>query len=340
MAGLLATALAAVIQPTAESRAEQMIEIGTDAAPVTVKLNDGSFASRYRLKTDENGDGWPGGVQYLLLFDMTVSFFRDRVRLDLQAGTGGSFESGWANTGATGDPELDFMLRRLSLTLRPIDGLDVTIGSMRPEYGAGGEDVAFDKNGYIMGYRAKVTIEKGELVITTGNVDVDDPSVFDRFDDLDEINYVQMMITRSIGEVVKASMEYSHYGGDNYARGAVKIDVSRWTKFLDTILIEDQVRLSADKPGNALAVGLSKKFKDLVAGRDIQAALSYLHRTGMEDYPLGDMAFDGHSIRVKASIPDLIPLGRGTDVGLFANYVQSISDFDQFRAEIGIQIRF
>ena len=338
------TALMMGLAGSSAQAESDLIEVGIgggDTPPILVRLNNGQLAARYRLQDGADGALLFNDLQHMVLLDVTVSFFEGKVRLDFQAGSGASFGAGWGNTGVgEHDANLDFGFRRLSITLVPKEGMEFSIGSLAPEFGAGSEDSSFDMNGYITGYRAKVTVLDGELVVTTGNINLNDPNVFDRFGDRDDINYLQVAITQAIGEIVRGTLEYSQYEGEHYARAALRFDVSKWTKFLDAITIEDMARLSSDHPGNALAVTLSKRFKDLLAGRDLSVGLSYLFRTGMTDYPLGEYAFDGHSLRVKVGVPDLIDLGNKAKFGLFVNFVQSLSDFDEFRAEVGFAIRF
>lgn len=321
-----------------------MIEIGSGDAPIEIRMNDGRFQTRYRLQTDNDGTVKTNAIEHQILLDVTVSFFKDKVRLDFEGQNGSSFTGGWGSTGiGTGDPNLAFYMRRLSLTLSPKSGLDFTAGSMKPEWGVGSENSSLDADGYVMGYRSRVALGDGYLSVTTGYVgDLKDPNVFNRLNRLDDFNYLQAIITHSIGEIVRGSLEYTQLAGENFARGALKFDVSKWTSFLDSITVEDTVHVSAENPGNVLATKLSKRFKDVFAGRDLATSLTYIYRTekGFEVMPLGDKAWDGHSMRVNVAVPNMVGFKNGTQLGAFLDFIQSFSDFDKFRVELGLALKF
>lgn len=345
--GLSATAAAnddSVFKQPEIHEAVRLSETTPEEAPVSIKLNDGQLALRYRLQTDGNGVLTHNVLQQLALFDVTIAFFKNRVCIDLRGTTGGTFESPWGNTGiGTGDVNLAFYLRRMSLTLNATSGLEVTVGSMAPSFGAGSENSYLDQDGYVMGYRARVAFDKGDLVVTGGYVgDYDDPNVFTRLKRLGEFNYAQVILTRALGEIVRASLDYTYLNGDHYARGAMQLDVSRWVKFLDTITIEDMLKVSSagrEAVSNILAVRLSKRFQDLFAGREMQAVLTYTYRTEAMDIPIGDKIFMGHGVRLNVLLPNLVAGARGK-LGVYLDYIQSFTDFTRLRAELGLIFRF
>jgi hypothetical protein len=337
-----------LLSSTTATRAESrpILEFASDTDyPVEIKLNGGEIITRYQLSTNDGGDIVNNTDQERVVFDVTVSFFKGKVRFDFTGTSGSTFAGSFGSTGlGSSDPNLAFYLRRLSMTLTPKSGLELSLGSLTPEFGAGTENSYLDADGYIMGYRARASILKGQLVVTGGYLgDFKDPSVFNRLDRLDDFNYLQIVLTQTIGELVRASLEYNQIDGQNYARGALNFDVSKWAKFLDSILTEDMIRLSSENPANLLAVTLSKRFKDVfggaLPGRDLQTSLTYAFMTENLDLPIGDHVFEGHSVRLRLAIPNLVKFG-STSLGLFTDYTQSFSDFDHFRAEAGLILKF
>ncbi len=318
-----------------------MIEIGDSDSPVVIKLNDGRLGVRYRMQTDADGNTKFDTVQDLAVMDVTVSFFHDFVRLDFQGSTGASFDGSWNNSGiGKGDAGFALNLRRLSMTLNPTKGLGFSLGSMAPVYGAGSENSYLDSDGYITGYRARVTIDKGDLVVTGGFLgDLKDPNVFNRLDSLNDFNYLQAVFTQAIAGIAKASIEFDHMSEQNYVRGAVKFDVTKWTHFLDSVTLEDMVRVSVEDPANILAAKLTKKFKNVFAGRDLVADIGYLYRSSDMKLPLGDHVFMGQQMRVTVTVPNLVKVGPG-NLGAFVDVVESLTDWEQVRAELGLVLKF
>jgi hypothetical protein len=158
---------------------------------------------------------------------------------------------------------------------------------------------------------------------------------------MDEFNYLQAILTHSIGEIVKASLDYTYLDGRSFARGAVQFDVSRWTTLIDSIVVEDMVELTSmgKDTANVVAARLLKRFKDLFAGRDLVTSIAYTYRTDAMDLRIGDKVFDGHGVRTTITVPDIVETGR-MKLGIYADYVQSFSELDRVRAELGLILRF
>jgi hypothetical protein len=327
--------------------AAHSIEFGKDSAfPVEITLNKAEVIARYNLSTDLAGEITKSQDGHRAVFDVTVSFFKDKVRFDFYGSTGATFKSS-GNTfgsGTPGEEVLDYKLRRMSMTLSPGKGLDVSFGGLAPSYGAGTENSYLDGDGYIMGYRAKAKIENSTLVVTGGYLgDLKEPSVFDRMDRMGDLNYLQVLLTQAIGQLIVTSLDYNHVDGDSYLRGAVKIQLSQWVKFLDSLVVEDMVKMTGDE-ANLLAATLKSKFKDIfgerLPGRDLEIALTYAYMTDEVKLPVGDKIFDGHSVRVKISLPNLVKFGKVASMGIYADYVQDVADLDRLAFESGLLLSF
>ncbi len=324
----------------AQQTSDDMIEIGKPKL-FDVKVNDAQVAFRYRFQQGDSGAATWNSIQDKVLLDITMKFYGDRVKINMQGMTGSGFDGSWANPGVgPQDANFPFNLRRLSLSLGVATGVEVTAGSMAPEYGAGSEDSYLDNDGYIMGYRAKAKIENGELVVTGGFVgDFKEPNVFKRFDRMDDFNFVQAVYTRAIGEVIRASVEYDHIDKGDYARAAIKIDLGQWTNLLDSVVFEDMVGMSSDQGINVFATKLTKRFAKAVAGKDLVVDARYLYRTDGIDLPIGDKVFVGQSLRFTTTIPNIYSWKK-IKLGMYADFIQSLDDFDRIRAELGLALKF
>jgi hypothetical protein len=325
---------------------QSMIEVGANQdVPIEVRLNNGTFQTRYRYETNDSGAASNNAIQYQILFDVTLAFFQDHVLVNFEGRTGSSFTGGWDSVGyPTGSSNLSFFIRTLSMTLSPKSGLDLTFGSMKPEYGIGSENTYIDADGYVMGYRARVALEKDYVTVTTGYLgDLKNPNVFTRLDHMDDFNYLQVLFTHAMGEIVRSSFDYSQVGTEKFARIALKFDVAKWAGFLDSVVLEDMSTLGGNPVfANIFAAKLSKRFKDVIADRDLATAMTYIYQSNEQAFssiPLGDKSWNGHSIRVNVNVPDLMVVG-STPVGMFLDWVQNITDLDRFRAELGMFVKF
>ena len=76
-----------------------MIEIGDDTSfPIEIKLNNGEVVTRYQLSTDDGGDIVNNTDQERVVFDVTVSFFKGKVRFDFMGSTGSSFAGSFGSS--------------------------------------------------------------------------------------------------------------------------------------------------------------------------------------------------------------------------------------------------
>lgn len=324
----------------------------------TFEINDLSTTSRYRYQTDRAGKRTHNRLQGKLNMDVSLFFFEDKVKIDLQGGTGNSFGGSWSNTGI-GDTDQNFELnfRRLSMTLKPSDFFEVTAGSFAPAYGAGTERTYLDADGYIMGYRANVNIESTEIIITGGYLgDFQDPNVFERFDGMGDFTYFQAMIHQRISEILSASFDYSSIGENESVgntnhlwRGALSLDVAPWTVFLDVLQTEfsygNREGSSAEDDYSLFAFTGAKRLKNasFIGGRDALVSVSYLYRTedpSQLDFPVDDKGFEGSSYRLNASLFDLLNSRGPGKWKLYTDWTQSLDDCDQWRCEIGVGWKF
>lgn len=330
----------------AASSDQTIFEIGSDTTPIIrMSVDQGEIASRYQIVTDPNGNVVGNDIQDRALLNLKVAFFNNRIRIEMTGMTGNSFAVSFNKTGLISDDSaFDFYLRRLFITAAPTRGVELSMGSFGPEFGAGTENTSIDADGYIVGYRARVEIRNGSLVVTTGYLgDFKDPNVFNRFGRLDELNYLQAVLNYQLMQYVRSSLEFDRIGDHDYVRPALKINVDQWTRFADALAVETLVPIrNGDSGAFAFSAGVSKRIKDvfgvLVPGRDLLLSTQYQHAQLQADLPFGDHVIAGNSMRFQIRIAKLADFPGGS-LDAFFDYVQGLDVLKRHRLEIGIAVR-
>lgn len=347
MRGFLAL-LAMILTSGAQAASpdQTLFEIGSDTAPVIrMSIDQGEISSRYQIITDPNGNIVGKDIQDRALINLKIAFFNNRVRIEMTGMTGNSFavsfnKTGWIN----GDPAFDFYLRKLFITAVPTKGVEVSVGSFGPEFGAGTENTSLDADGYIVGYRARAEIQNGSIVVTTGYLgDFKDPNVFDRLGRLDELNYFQAVLNYQLMQYVRSSLEFDRAGDHDYIRPALKISVDQWTRFADVLAVETLAPIrNADDGAFAFAAGAQKRIKEvfgtLVPGRDLLLSAQYQYARFQADLPFGDHVISGNSMRFQIRMAKLADFPGGS-LDAFFDYVQSLDIEKRHRLELGLSVR-
>ncbi len=197
---------------------------------------------------------------------------RARVRLDgkgrtsLHAGVfpGSRFGSGWNNTGwGTGEPGLRLYLKQFYLSARPAHGLQVEWGGLGVAYGESTEVTSYDYDGYVTGER--LTLGKPlrlffeEVSVTLGYIGAgDEPGFFDRLHRLSDVNYVQFLVIKEVGERVRFSVDYTRHSGTDTLRQAAHLETPGWV-LIDALRFESYQRSGAD-PGYGLNIYGQRKL--------------------------------------------------------------------------------
>jgi hypothetical protein len=185
------------------------------------------------------------------------------VNANLASGT--TFTSGWNNTGVgTGDGVTNLYLKQLFFSAKPITGVEVQYGGLYIARGESTEITSYDNDGYIVGERLSLRRPKDlffdELSVTYGYLgDLNNPNVFDRFDELDKSNYHQFLVLKSIGKRASVSADYTFQSGVETLREAVKLNTKE-LKAVDNIRLELYQRLDVNKDAG-FAIGVEKLIK-------------------------------------------------------------------------------
>lgn len=334
-----------LLAATANAADQTIFELGSASEPdVRMSIDQAEVASRYQIVTDQNGNAINKDIQDRVLLGVKVSFFNNRVRIEMQSLSGGTFAAAFNRTGMiTGEGRFDFNIRRLFLTAVPLQGVEVSLGSLGPEFGAGSENSNLDNDGYIVGYRARVEIKDGSIVVTTGYLgDFQNPNAFDRFHRLDELNYVQALVNYQLMQYVRASLEFDRVGSANYVRPALTIGISQWTQFADSLMVEALFPLHDGQDAKAVSAGISKRVKDvfgsLLPNRELLISANYQFARLQAALPFGDHVFLGNSMRFQVRLAKLFSFPGG-DLDSFIDYVQSLDTTKRHRLELGLALK-
>ena len=315
---------------------------------VSVTLNRAEIATRYRVD-DSDVQEQLERLQASGVMDVSIGVFEDRLVLNLMASTGSQFNTTFDDTGILdGDEDINFNLRRLSLTYRPGENVELEVGSMAP-VNACSDITGISEEGWVTGYRAKVTYEKGFLVVTGGMLaPEDDANIFDRDESgledlasLEDFNYISAILNNQIGAAITAGLGLTHYDDQFYATGALSLNVSQWTQILDSIAVEATFTEQDDDNKAIWAVTAAKRFEEVIGSKDIQVALSYISADEGIALPRSEYVMDGDSIRLSVSIPNLVEKKHFT-IGLYVDALFGFSDEnnDGERLELGLKMEF
>jgi hypothetical protein len=332
---------------TSASSAEMIILGGENASGPRVILNDLWGGVRYSYVKDENKNKLADLFKYTAGFDISIKMWGDQIQIDIEGATGDSALSKYIATslGKTSpdDFETEFNIRRLSLTLRPMNNgrVEVTVGAFGVEHGAGTEISGLDKDIPVMGVKGKVTYDgKGSYVVATyGNIDVAGTvNVFERFKDFgDDNNFFQLMVHHVINEVLSGSLEYMQYEGDDFIRGALTYEPSQLANI--SIILEVLIRLknsniAGDKFAYFLALTVAKTF-EVLNERTLVIDGSLIYQDQDKDIrlPISDFVPVGASARLRATMPDLISRGNAR----VAVYLEAIKGLNSGNKSLGVR---
>jgi hypothetical protein len=119
-------------------------------------------------------------------------------------------------------------MRQIYFSATPVPGLEGQIGSLFVNRGEHTEFTTYDDDGWVTGGRVSVRRPKSlyvdELSVTRGAVaSTPTPNLWKRWDDLDDLNYTQVLVAKRFTQIVAASMDYTKHGKADTLRGAVSL---------------------------------------------------------------------------------------------------------------------
>lgn len=286
----------------------QLAQVG--GAPVVLRLNEGRIQVRARLSPDAAGSDElttqiRGGL------DVSLALGADWVRLDFRASSGDRFEGGWMSDIGDGSED-PFTVRRVSLSVRPTQGVEITVGGLEPLDGAASSFTSLP-NSFIAGYRVRVEQEGMDLVLT-GGFQRQDPSFaqFERLLTFQDWDYLQVALTQTIARILTSSLEYQRFGDLHTVRSALRLQLGQWLPFLNALTTEGALAIQANGriAGGVWVSSLSALFRRLLAGQDLRAALIFGYNgLNEEDLRFASQLFSGWAGRISVMLPNLVSLG-------------------------------
>jgi hypothetical protein len=200
-----------------------------------------------------------------------------RTYLQFRSETGSSFASSWTNSGiGLGRRTWAFNVKSFFLGQKFGKHIEAQFGGLEYDQGAGSEATYTDNDGWLVGYRARVTTSgrgwlPDKFSVTAGYVgDLKTPSVYSRFHRMGDLNYFQVLAQKKFGKNREASAEFDSIEEISYARGAF-----RWknvpARVFDEVLVEAITRANRNAAFGWSAT-LSKTFD---AKSQWRAALLY-----------------------------------------------------------------
>jgi hypothetical protein len=196
-------------------------------------------------------------------------------RFTIQAlvGTGTGFTGSWDNTGTgTGQADWNPRVRQLLAAIAPIGGVEAQIGGLGLVRGQSTEITSYDNDGYLVGGRA--TLQRAEqlyldqLSITAGHLgDPTQPDVFERFDDLDDHNYTQVLLAMKFGARLATSLDWTRVAGIETWRQGLRVGI-RESRVADAARVELYQRIDGTE-GSGFAAALERpltKWSSVTAG--------------------------------------------------------------------------
>jgi hypothetical protein len=226
-----------------------------DAGPAIrrwIDLQHVHLSSRFRWV--ESNDGritssthqWQPQVRARFLFDREA-----RYSVHVGAFSGSQLVSGWNNSGGgVGQFAGDFNVKQLFFAAKPIGQLELQAGGLYMARGDNTEVTSYDNDAYIVGERAIWAPDAGpiaQVAATVGHIgDYRTPNVFERLDELADLNYAQLLVGFRLGQQVTASGDYTYEDGRDILRQGVTLRTAKGTPVLSAVRFEAYERVAPD----------------------------------------------------------------------------------------------
>jgi hypothetical protein len=200
--------------------------------------------------------------------------FHSRVRLNL-TGDGATYIQTRVETGNNFQTDMDpagigrfkgataLNIKTLFIGHRLSKNVEAQAGSMEFDPGAGSQATSGDNEGWFTGYRMRVSgagrgWSPNKMSITTGYIgDFEKLSVFSRLPRLSNVNYVQLLVQKKLGEYVEGSSELDSIAGIRFVRAGMTCRNFR-TIVLDEVIVESIARTGQHQTLGWSATGARK----------------------------------------------------------------------------------
>lgn len=236
------------------------------AAPLArwVEMQSFQLNARYRFIESSAGVVSSDSVQTAPAIKGRVKVDRGgRLSVHFNATSGGSFTSGWNNTGlGMGDYDGAFSMKQLYVSVQPMSGVEIHAGGLAPARGQSTEITTYDNDGFLTGERVVVkrprTLWFDEVSLTAGYLgDLSTPNVFRRFERMDDHNYYQALVAKKLPSGVAVSADVTKFDGAWTIRQGAVVPTPALV-VVDTVRVELYQRVEPDT-AQGLAVTVDKR---------------------------------------------------------------------------------
>ncbi|MBI1765072.1 MAG: hypothetical protein HYR56_26980 [Acidobacteria bacterium] len=180
--------------------------------------------------------------------------FDARGRYSLNAGvfSGAGFTQSWDDTGwGTGHATSNLYLKQLYFSAQPVKGVELQIGGLYFNRGESTEITTYDNDGYLVGERLSLKRPRqlffDEVAVTYAYLgDLTRANLNKRYHRLQQSNYHQFLVSKSLGKRAAVSVDYSFHNGVETLREAVKLNTPE-LKVLDAVRWENYERLDVNR---------------------------------------------------------------------------------------------
>jgi hypothetical protein len=164
--------------------------------------------------------------------------------------TGNSFGNSWNNSGqGLGAAQTNFEVKSFFFGQKFARRFEFQVGGIEFDQGAGSQSTYAAGEAYLTGYRLRIAPRTvgcmpDTITLTGGQVsDFTSANVFSRLHRLGDLNYVQLLTQKKLGDRDEASLEADSIAGITYLRGAVRVNQLHLVVF-DDVLVEAIGRVS------------------------------------------------------------------------------------------------
>lgn len=300
-----ATLCFAQSQGKAASTAEAPKRVDFNAAIRKFVDEETSASIRYRNQHRNDGTRSHNQAQYRL--DLHLKFQltpEGKLVLRSRALTGARFDSAWDETGIgdSVDRSFNLRMRQIFLDYSPTENLNVQGGSIPVMHSSikGKGALSIDTDGWVDGARvsyAKLASWAKQITVTVGQVDeYQSTNMFRR--GWGSPNFIQVHVQGDMLERMRHVLEYTRLGEDDYLRVMAEIALVDIVPFIDSVVLEDVVRLGGDGGQDGFGAAIKKAIGDWKITGQYSYKSAYISRTGEGALLLEDLYRQGHQITV------------------------------------------
>ena len=201
----------------------------TPLTPKWIDVPQADLMTRYRYIDNSAGAVTADDLQYRFTGRIKLGVPRWDTFVGARIESGSLYSSSWSNTGiGRGDSEGTLNVKTFFIAQQLGKHAELNVGAMDMDLGAGTEATYSDADGYVEGYKVRLTSLKARyapsrISATWGFVgDFNALNAFARLHRLGDSNYFQLLAERRFNGATNTSLEFDRLAGINLIRAAVK----------------------------------------------------------------------------------------------------------------------